>query len=110
MFKYGAAPSYLRRGSSVRRIKGKSLAAGLGVPPHDAPDQLKMDLKADSMAVIISDGVTAGLDDGWLCELVSKFEGQDPRELAGLIIDTASEKFGAEDDMTVIVICVSERI
>lgn len=110
MFKYGAAPSYLRRGSAVRRIKGKSLAAGLGVPPHDAPDQLKMELKADSMAVIISDGVTAGLDDGWLCELISKFEGQNPRELAGLIIDAASEKFGAEDDMTVIVICVTDRI
>lgn len=110
MFKYGAAPSYLRRGSSVRRIKGKSMAAGLSVPPHDAPDQLKMELKADSMAVIVSDGVTSGLDDEWLCGLISKYEGQNPRELAGSIIETASGKFGSEDDMTVIVICVSERI
>jgi stage II sporulation protein E len=110
MFKYGAAPSYLRNGSAVRRIKGKSLAAGLGVPPHDAPDQLKMELKAGSVAVIVSDGVTAGMDDGWLSGLISKFEGEAPRELASSIIEMASSKYGAEDDMTVIAILVTERV
>ena len=109
LFKYGAAPSYLRSNLAVRRIKGKSLAAGLGVPPHDAPDQLKMDLKAGSVAVIVSDGVTAGLDDRWLIELIAKFGGENPRELASSIIEKASEKFGAEDDMTVIAILVTER-
>jgi stage II sporulation protein E len=109
MFKYGAAPSYLRHGRSVRRIKGRSLAAGLGVPPHDAPDQLKMELKPGSVAVIVSDGVTAGLDDAWLCEAISKYDGNEPRELAGTIIDTAVTKNNAEDDMTVIAIFVEER-
>ena len=109
MFKYGAAPSYLRHGRTVRRVKGKSLAAGLGIPPHDAPDQLKMELHPGSAAVIVSDGVTAGNDDSWLCEAISKFEGDEPRELAGSIIETAVAKNGAEDDMTVIAIFVSER-
>jgi stage II sporulation protein E len=109
MFKYGAAPSYLRHGRTVRRIKGKSLAAGLGVPPHDAPDQLKMELRPGSVAVIVSDGVTAGNDDAWLCETISKFDGDAPRELAGAIIETAVGKNGAEDDMTVIAILVEER-
>jgi stage II sporulation protein E len=109
MFKYGAAPSYLRHGRTVRRVKGKSLAAGLGIPPHDAPDQLKMELRPGSAAVIVSDGVTAGNDDSWLCEAISKFEGDEPRELAGSIIETAVAKNGAEDDMTVIAIFVSER-
>ncbi|WP_143162266.1 SpoIIE family protein phosphatase [Sporobacter termitidis] len=109
MFKYGAAPSYLRHGSTVRRMKGKSLAAGLGVPPHDAPDQLKMELKAGSAAVIVSDGVTAGLEDDWLCEHIAKYEGKEPRELAASIIEAASPKVGAEDDMTVIAIFVTER-
>jgi stage II sporulation protein E len=109
MFKYGAAPSYLRHGSAVRRVRGRSVAAGLGVPPHDAPDQLKMELKAGSAAVIVSDGVTAGQDDGWLCALISKFEGEDPRVLAGEIIEAATAKVGTEDDMTVIAIFVTER-
>ncbi len=109
MFKYGAAPSYLKYGSTVRRIKGKSLAAGLGVPPHDAPDQLKMELRSGSIAVIVSDGVTVGLEDAWLCDTISKFVGDEPRELASSIIDTAIAKNGAEDDMTVITIFVADR-
>ncbi|NLA87102.1 MAG: SpoIIE family protein phosphatase, partial [Clostridiales bacterium] len=109
MFKYGAAPSYLRHGRAVRRIKGRSLAAGLGVPPHDAPDQLKMELRPGSAAVIASDGVTAGGEDKWLCETISKFDGREPRELSGAIIETAISKNGAEDDMTVIAIFVEER-
>lgn len=109
MFKYGAAPSYLRYGGTVRRVKGKSVAAGLGVPPHNTPDMLKMELKAGCAAVIVSDGVTAGQDDAWLCELISKFEGEDPRALAGAVIEAAAGKVGTEDDMTVIAIFVTER-
>ncbi len=109
MFKYGAAPSYLRSGKAVRRIKGKSMAAGLGVPPHDAPDQLKMELRAGSLAVIVSDGVTAGLDDKWLCDAIAEYEGDNPRALAVSVIDKAAENFGAEDDMTAIAIAVTER-
>ncbi len=110
LFKYGAAPSYQRGTSGVRRIKGKSMAAGLGVPPNDAPDQLKMELRAGSLAVIVSDGVTAGLDDQWLCRAIADFDGTDPRELASSLVETASKKFSAEDDMTVIAIAVSERV
>lgn len=109
MFKYGAAPSYLKHGKSVRRVKGRSLAAGLGLPPHDAPDQLKMELKPGTAAVIVSDGVAAGADDAWLCETISSFEGDEPKKLAGAIVDAAVAKNGAEDDMTVITIFVSER-
>ena len=109
MFKYGAAPSYLRNGKSVRRIKGKSMAAGLGVPPHDAPDELKMELKSGSLAVIVSDGVTAGLDDSWICDTISEYDGDNPKALAITLIETAAEKFGTEDDMTAIAISVTER-
>lgn len=110
MFKYGAAPSYLYNGGGVRRIKGKSMAAGLGIPPYDSPDQLKMQLRSGSLAVIVSDGVTGGLDDTWLCEMISAFDGQEPRALAISIVEAASEKFSAEDDMTAITILVADRL
>ncbi|MEL4107046.1 SpoIIE family protein phosphatase [Oscillospiraceae bacterium WX1] len=110
LFKYGAAPSYLRNGRGVRRMKGKSLAAGLGLPPHDAPDQLKMVLKPGSVAVIVSDGITADPEDGWLCEIISKFSGDTPKDLAASIVRAATEKYGVEDDMTVIAIQMAERV
>ena len=109
MFKYGAAPSYLRTGSQVRRVKGRSLAAGLGVPPHDAPDRHIMDLKPGNVAVIVSDGVTGGADDGWLVKLIQDDSGEDPRQLAAAIVEQATKRFGSDDDMTVIAIQIKER-
>lgn len=109
MFKYGAAPSYLRRGKEVRRVRGKSLAVGLGMPPNDAPDKLKMDLSPGSLAVIISDGVIDGEDDEWLRTLISGWEGTIPRELSTQIVDAAARNTGSSDDMTAIVIHVTER-
>lgn len=109
LYKYGAAPSYLRQGGAVRRLRGKSLAAGLGIPPHDAPDRLKMELKAGAVAVIVSDGVTGGADDTWLCDLLLRFEGLDPKALSTAIIDAACDTVGTEDDMTVICLFVDSR-
>jgi stage II sporulation protein E len=68
-----------------------------------------MELRAGSVAIVVSDGVTAGYDDRWLIELLSSYEGESPQQLAGSVIETASQKFGMEDDMTVIAIFVSER-
>lgn len=110
MYKYGAAPSYLRRAGEVRRVKGKSLAAGLGAPPHDTPDRLKMDLCPGAVAVIISDGVLDSADDEWLRQLILQWDGSLPRELSTRIVDAAIARSGGEeDDMTVIVIQVTER-
>jgi stage II sporulation protein E len=109
MFKYGAAPSYLRTGTTVRRVKGRSLAAGLGVPPHDAPDRHTMDLRPGNMAVIVSDGVTGGADDNWIVKMIAEDNGEDPRLLAAAIVEQATSRFGSDDDMTVIVIQIKER-
>lgn len=109
MFKYGAAPSYIRHGKTVQSIKGKSLAAGLGAPPLDSPDYLKMRIEPGNFAVIVSDGVTGGLDDSWLRDLISQFEGISPNELARSILEAAAIKFGSEDDITVLTILVKER-
>ena len=110
MFKYGAAPSYLRQEDSIRRVRGKSLAAGLGMPPLNAPDHVKMELKPGSVAVMVSDGIVSGADDGWLEDKLMDFAGgENPRDLSKAIIDEAVEKSGKEDDMTVIAIQVSKR-
>ena len=109
MFKYGAAPTYLRRDDEIRRVRGKSLAVGLGTPPFHAPDHIKMELKPGYLAVMVSDGVVSSVDDGWLEDIVLDFEGENPRGLSKTLIDEAARKSGKDDDMTVIAIEVSRR-
>ena len=109
MFKYGAAPSYLRSGNVIRRIKGQSLAVGLSAPPYDSPDHIKLKLAAGTQAVIISDGVTAGLDDAWLREKIASHDGNSSKELAREILKSATQRFGSDDDMTVLTVHITER-
>jgi stage II sporulation protein E len=109
LYKYGAAPSYLKQGAKLRRIRGESLAAGLGLPPNDAPDHVHLKLQPGALAVIVSDGVTCGVDDGWLTALLEKSIEEAPRELSRSILRAAAEKFGDEDDMSVYVVSVTKR-
>ncbi|MBQ9858491.1 MAG: SpoIIE family protein phosphatase [Oscillospiraceae bacterium] len=109
IFKYGAAASYMKYEEEVERITGTSLAAGLGFPPEDAPDSFKVEMYPGSFAVMVSDGVTSGGSDNWLYELLEKYSGTDPKELAGMIVRYAVKLYGDQDDMTAFVIYVSER-
>ncbi|NLO48515.1 MAG: SpoIIE family protein phosphatase [Clostridiales bacterium] len=109
MFKYGASPSYVKKGKSVRRVKGESLAAGLGNAGAYAPDCTKVRLEAGSLAVIASDGVANGQDDTWIADNIEGYEGRNAKELARSILDKAVEKYGCEDDMTVLSIAVENR-
>ncbi|MDR1299876.1 MAG: SpoIIE family protein phosphatase, partial [Oscillospiraceae bacterium] len=108
MYKYGAAPSYLKRGGVVKRVTGTSLAAGLG-DPNEMPDCVKADVSAGCLAVIVSDGVLAGEDDKWLTEKIAAYEGEYPKELAKEIVESASKNEPSEDDMTAIAIKVAFR-
>lgn len=109
VFKYGAAASYLKRDEEVERISGTSMAAGLGFPPEDAPDIFKAGMHTGEFAVMVSDGVTSGGCDDWLFELLEKYTGSDPKELAGMIIKSAVRLYGDQDDMTAFVIYVTDR-
>ncbi|MBQ7249717.1 MAG: SpoIIE family protein phosphatase, partial [Deltaproteobacteria bacterium] len=108
-YKYGAAPSYIRSGKNVRRVKGVTMAAGILAEDGDAPDVVRMRLKPGGVALIASDGVVTKDDDGWLREMLLGFEGTDTRALARSVIRQAGEKYGYSDDMTVLAVRVEER-
>ena len=109
-YKYGAAPSYVRTGKSVRRVSGESLAAGLVAGEGAAPDVVHMRLKPGSLAVIASDGVISGDDDAWLRELMrEEREDTDMKTLARQVLRRAAEEYGASDDMTVLAVKVDVR-
>ena len=108
IFKYGAAPSYIRKSGGVSRIECRSFAAGLGTPPDERPDVIRLKLPPSSIAVIASDGVTENGDD-WLKTYIEGYDGESPRELAKSIIRSSVDKFGSMDDMTVITVFMQER-
>ena len=108
-YKYGAAPSYIRSGRTVRRVKGVTMAAGILAGEGEAPDVVRMRLKPGGVALIASDGVVAGEDDRWIRQALTDYDGSDTRALARSVIRTAGEKYGYSDDMTVLAVRVEER-
>ncbi len=108
-YKYGAAPSYIRSGRGVRRVKGISLAAGILAGEGESPDMVRMTLKPGGLALIASDGVVAQQEDGWLREMLRSFEGNDTKELARQVLREAERLYGGTDDMTVLAVRVEER-
>ena len=96
-YKYGAAPSYLKKGGVVRRITGGTLPAGLRGAPA-VPDVTRAALEPGSFAVLISDGVADPGRDEWLMDLLAGWEGDDPQTLAGLILSESIRREGLQDD------------
>ena len=96
-YKFGAAPSYLKKGGTVRRVSGGSLPAGLRGAPA-APDVTRVALEPGSFAVMISDGVADPGRDEWLENLLAGWDGEDPQVLAGLILSESIRREHLQDD------------
>lgn len=108
-YKYGAAPSFVKNGKVIRRVRGESLAAGLCAGDGSSPDIVRMKLKPGNVALIASDGVMVESRDAWLRELLLKSDGSDTKALARDALKAAVKQFGCEDDMTVLAVRVDER-
>ena len=101
VYKYGAAPSYVKRGSRVRRITGSCLPAGLQ-SVETRPETTAFTLERGTFFVMLSDGVADVNDDGWLIALLEKFQGDDPQALASDILAAGRERRGGDDDCAVL--------
>ena len=97
VYKYGAAPSYLKHGGRVRRITGSSLPAGLHTTDR-SPDATTLVLEEDSFLVMISDGVADAAHDEWLQDLLAGWQGDDPQTLVTLILTSIRQKGPLRDD------------
>ena len=104
-YKCGAAPSYIKRGGVVRRITGASLPVGLQGPP---PDVTKAPLAPGGFAVMVSDGVADPAEDEWLLNLLAGWTGEDPQDLAGLILAESVRREKLRDDCGVQVLYCPE--
>lgn len=101
LYKWGAAPSYLRDDAQVKKIGTATPPPGVGVGGDHLPERYSLSLKWGEMLVMVSDG--AGREDTE--ELIASFRGHSPRELAALLIAGVP----AEDDMTAVCISLVPR-
>ena len=108
-YKYGAAPSYVRAGKQIRRIRSESLAAGLLSGTSAMPDIVKMRLHPGNLAIIASDGVLAETDDSWMRTLLAGAGEEDMKMLARETLQAAMTQYGSSDDMTVLALHVAKR-
>lgn len=109
-YKYGAAPSYVKTGKTIRRVRGESFAAGVCSGEAAAPDVVRMKLKSGSIALVVSDGMLPENEDAWLRDLVKNWDGGDSKALAKEALQRAIKQYGCSDDMTVLAVFVDERL
>lgn len=108
-YKYGAAPTYVKSGGALKKLRCTSFAPGLEQESGKAPDELHMRLKPGSVAVIASDGVVSDGHDAWLRKLLRDSDDGDMKTLAGSVVRAAVREYGRSDDMTALAVKVEVR-
>jgi stage II sporulation protein E len=109
VYKYGAAPTYLRKGGTVVKISGTSLPAGLAEGERVDADATPFHLEPGDWAMLVTDGVTDGEADGWIRELFSRQELGSPKDLARQVLEQSGIHAAVSDDRTVLVFRVERR-
>lgn len=107
LYKYGAAPSYIKRGERVRRVSCSCLPAGLADEPAP-PETTHVRLESGSFFVMVTDGVADVTDDQWLQGLLATWEGENPQQLVSAILADSYEHKGTSDDAGVLVLYLPE--
>ena len=103
LYKYGAAPSYLKRSGSVTRFTSSSLPAGLQNSAQ-GPETSRFSLPGGSFFVMVSDGIADSSDDEWLQNLLAGWSGNDAAALTNLILSESRSRRGLSDDCAVLVV------
>ena len=109
VYKYGAAPTYVKKGYSVSRITGTALPAGLTAGEGVSPDVTRLQLEAGDCVLLVTDGVAGSASDQWVRDRLAAFDGGSPQELAQTLIDDSGAQVGAADDRTALVLKLARR-
>ncbi len=107
--KSGAAPSYVVRTGSLYKLESNT--APIGIMDEIDAEKIKFDLKDGDVLVMMTDGVTESLEDGvWLANLITYEWDERLDVMAEKILDNAVLSNKRSDDMTVVLVRVSENV
>ncbi len=108
LYKYGAAPTYFRRGKEVRRIVGSTMPAGVDYGTQSLPDQIKLSLEPEDCLLLVSDGISGAVEeDLWLCETFAQKTGENMKEFARSLLEETPN--GGKDDRTAVAVKLTLR-
>lgn len=103
LYKYGAAPSYIKRGGAVHRVTCSCLPAGLQ-ECSQPPEVTHLRLEAGTFFVMVTDGVADATSDEWLQNLLAGWQGENPQLLVSAILADSIERTQEADDAGVLVL------
>ena len=101
LYKYGAAPTYLKRHGAVRRLTGSALPAGLQ-DLRSAPAPIRFPVERDTFVLMVSDGVAGDAGDDWLQNTLAGWQGDDPQRLVSLLMGESRSRGGLKDDSSML--------
>ena len=100
--KSGSAPSFIKRGSSIFRIK--SSTAPIGLMKTIDSEKIRVEVREGDILLMLSDGVVQSAEEStWLLELLSRKPKSNLKEYAEVILTEAKKYSASGDDMSVIV-------
>ena len=107
--KSGAAPSFVKRDSSIFRIRSESAPIGL-MSSIDA-ERMRVEIKGGDYVIMLSDGVSSTPEDApWLIELLAAEPKRGLKEYAEYILAEAVKNSRTGDDMTVVVVKIDSLV
>lgn len=99
--KCGAAPSYLRAAGQWTILSGKALPIGLA-QEDEVGEAVPLRLGHGDLYVMLSDGISDGIEDAWVRDLLVEHAGEAPKDLATRLVMEARGR-GHDDDRTALV-------
>ena len=102
VYKYGAAPSYVKRGGKVTTLTSGSLPAGLQGSSAE-PECSRLQLDEGDLFVMVSDGLS-GDEGNWLSTLLQQWTEEDAQDLSQQILAESRRHGSLQDDCAAMVL------
>ena len=100
-------PSYLRQGGQWTILRSKTLPIGLS--EEEKPGEpVPLRFGHGDLFIMLSDGISDGMEDGWVRETLLAHAGDSPKELAARLVTEAKGR-GHDDDRTALVMRIEKR-
>ena len=106
-YKCGAAPSYIKRGSSLFRIRSRT--SPIGITTELDAERVRVDLEDGDLVIMFSDGVSEDGESPWLLDVISRPEITSPSALSNAILNAAKKAGATSDDLTVMITKVEKK-